>query len=188
MVSAWAAENQLVLGQRKVDEESNEITAIPELLKVFDLEGATVTIDAMGCQTEIAAQIVGQKGNYVLALKRNQKLMHKDVIELFEQANEQKFQGVPYDLYEAKEQGHGREERRRYWVVSDASYLPDRKRWVELSAIGCVESQRLIGDKITTEKCYYLLSESLTAKRFSQAVRILYRKAAVKPLASATGI
>jgi predicted transposase YbfD/YdcC len=171
MVSAWATENQLVLGQRKVDEKSNEITAIPELLKVLDLEGATVTIDAMGCQTEIAAQIVGQKGNYVLALKGNQKLMHKDVIELFEQANEQKFQGVPYDLYEAKEQGHGREERRRYWIVSDVSSLPDRKRWVELSAIGCVESQRIIGDKITIEKRYYLLSESLTAKRFSQAVR-----------------
>jgi predicted transposase YbfD/YdcC len=171
MVSAWATQNRLVLGQRKVDEKSNEITAIPELLRVLDLDGATVTIDAMGCQTEIAAQIVEQKGNYVLALKGNQGHLHQDVMELFEQASEQKFRGMPYDLYATEEHSHGRHERRRYWVVSDVLSLPDRKKWANLSAVGCVESQRILEDKITTEKRYYLLSEPLEASQFAQTVR-----------------
>jgi predicted transposase YbfD/YdcC len=171
MVSAWATANRLVLGQRKVDEKSNEITAIPELLRLLDLDGATVTIDAMGCQTEIAAQIIQQKGNYVLALKGNQGHLHQDVMELFEQAREQRFQGVCYDLHGTEEQGHGRQERRRYWVVSDVSSLPERQKWANLSAVGCVESQRTIGDKITTEKRYYLLSQVLDAPQFAQTVR-----------------
>jgi predicted transposase YbfD/YdcC len=171
MVSAWATENRLVLGQCKVAEKSNEITAIPELLRVLDLEGATVTIDAMGCQTAIAAQIIEQQGNYVLALKGNQELLHKDVIELFEEARVQRFQGTPYDLYDTEEQAHGRQEQRRYWVVSDVLSLPDRKKWANLSAVGCVESQRTIGDKTTAEKRYYLLSEVLSAERFAQTVR-----------------
>jgi predicted transposase YbfD/YdcC len=171
MVSAWATENHLVLGQRKVDEKSNEITAIPELLRVLDLEGATVTIDAMGCQTEIAAQIVEQKGNYVLSLKGNQTHLHEDVIELFEQAVAQHFQGLPYDLYETQEEGHGREERRRYWVVSDITSLPGRKKWANLTAVGCMESHRIVGNKISTEKRYYLLSQPLAAERFAQTVR-----------------
>jgi predicted transposase YbfD/YdcC len=171
MVSAWATENRLVLGQRKVDEKSNEITAIPELLRILDLEGAIVTIDAMGCQTEIAAQIVEQKGDYVLALKGNQGNLHKDVIDLFDEARKRRFQGVPYDLYETDEQSHGRHERRRYWVVSNVSSLPERKKWANLTAVGCVESQRTIGDKITTERRYYLLSQILEAPRFAQTVR-----------------
>jgi predicted transposase YbfD/YdcC len=171
MVSAWATENRLVLGQRKVDEKSNEITAIPELLRLLDLDGATVTIDAMGCQTAIAAQIVEQQGNYVLALKGNQGHLHEDVIELFDQARAQRFQGIPYDLYETLDQGHGRQERRRYWVVSDVTSLPERKKWANLSAVGCVESQRTIGDKTTTEKRYYLLSQVLDAPQFAQTVR-----------------
>lgn len=171
MVSAWATENRLVLGQRKVDEKSNEITAIPELLRLLDLDGATVMIDAMGCQTEIAAQIIAQRGNYVLALKGNQGHLHEDVIELFDQACEQRFQGVPYDLYETLDQAHGRQERRRYWVMSDVQSLPERKKWVNLSAVGCVESQRTIGDKTTTEKRYYLLSQALDASQFAQTVR-----------------
>jgi predicted transposase YbfD/YdcC len=171
MVSAWATENRLVLGQRKVAEKSNEITAIPELLRVLDLEGATVTIDAMGCQREIAAQIIEQKGNYVLALKGNQELLHQDVIELFEEALAQRFQGVAYDLYHTEEQSHGRQERRRYWVISDVLSLPDRKKWANLIAVGCVESQRTVGDKTTKEYRYYLLSQALSAERFAQTVR-----------------
>jgi predicted transposase YbfD/YdcC len=171
MVSAWATENRLVLGQRKVDEKSNEITAIPELLRVLDLAGATVTVDAMGCQTEIAAQIIAQKGDYVLALKGNQGNLHQEVIELFNQAREQRFQGVSYDLHETEEQSHGRHERRRYWVVSDVFALSDRKKWANLTAVGCVESQRTVGDKITTEKRYYLLSVALEASQFAQTVR-----------------
>jgi predicted transposase YbfD/YdcC len=171
MVSAWATQNRLVLGQRKVDEKSNEITAIPELLRVLDLEGATVTIDAMGCQTEIAAQIVEQKGHYVLSLKGNQSNLHQDVIELFDQAIAQHFQGLPYDLHETEERAHGRQERRRYWVVSDVRSLPDRKKWANLTAVGCMESHRIVGNKISTEKRYYLLSQSMDAERFAQSVR-----------------
>ena len=99
MVSAWTSQNRLVLGQRKVNEKSNEITAIPELLKVLDLNGAVVSIDAMGCQTEIAAQIVAQKGDYVLALKGNQGDLHQDVQQLFDHAHRQNFRDIEHDIW-----------------------------------------------------------------------------------------
>ena len=171
MVSAWASENRLVLGQRKVNEKSNEITAIPELLKVLNLDGAVVTIDAMGCQTEIAAQIVAQQGDYVLALKGNQGNLHQDVQQLFNHAHSQNFRGIEHDFYETQEQGHGREELRRYWMMGNTEYLIGAKNWANLTTIGCVESQRKVGDKITSEKRYYLLSLPLDATCFARALR-----------------
>jgi predicted transposase YbfD/YdcC len=171
MVSAWASQNRLVLGQRKVHEKSNEITAIPELLKVLDLQGAVVSIDAMGCQTEIAAQIVAQQGDYVLALKGNQGDLHQDVQQLFNHAHNQNFRGIEHDFYETQTQGHGRQEIRRYWVMGNTEYLIGAENWAKLTTIGCVESQRQVGDQITSERRYYLLSLPLDATRFAGAVR-----------------
>lgn len=171
MVSAWASQNRLVLGQRKVNEKSNEITAIPELLKVLDLNGAVVSIDAMGCQTEIAAQIVAQQGDYVLALKGNQGDLHQDVQQLFDHAHSQNFRGIEHDFYQTQEQAHGRQEIRRYWVMGKTEYLIGAENWAKLTTIGCVESQRQVGDKMTCEKRYYLLSLPPDAPGFATAVR-----------------
>ncbi len=113
MVSAWASANRLVLGQRKVDEKSNEITAIPELLKLLEISGCIVTIDAMGCQKEIASQIVQQGGDYILALKGNQGGLFEDVQWLFEQAITTNFADVDHDFYQSIDKGHGRLEIRR---------------------------------------------------------------------------
>ncbi len=171
MVSAWASQNRLVLGQRKVNEKSNEITAIPELLKVLDLNGVVISIDAMGCQTEIAAQMVAQQGDYVLALKGNQGDLHQDVEQLFDHAHRQNFRGIEHDFYETQEQGHGRQEIRRYWVMGKTEYLLGAEHWAKLTTIGCVESQRQVGDKMTCERRYYLLSLPPDATGFATAVR-----------------
>jgi predicted transposase YbfD/YdcC len=171
MVSAWATQNRMVLGQRKVNEKSNEITAIPELLNVLDLSGAVVSIDAMGCQTAIAEQIIAQQGDYVLALKGNQGSLHEDVAQLFDYAHQQNFRGIEHDYHETQEQAHGRVETRRYWVMGQTEYLMGAKNWAKLTTIGCVESQRQMGDQTTCKTRYYLLSLPLDAQRFAQAVR-----------------
>jgi predicted transposase YbfD/YdcC len=171
MVSAWVTQNRIVLGQRKVNEKSNEITAIPELLNLLDLTGAVVSIDAMGCQTAIAEQIVEQGGDYVLALKGNQGNLYEDVVQLFDYAQQQTFCGIEHDYYETQEQGHGRIETRRYWLMGQTEYLLGAENWAKLTTIGAVESQRQIGEKLTCETRYYLLSLPLDAQRFAQAVR-----------------
>jgi predicted transposase YbfD/YdcC len=171
MVSAWATENRIVLAQRKVNEKSNEITAIPELLRVLDLAGAVVSIDAMGCQTAIAAQIVEQQGDYVLALKGNQGNLFEDVAQLFDYARQQQFRDIEHDYYQTQEQAHGRRELRRYWVMGQTEHLVGAEHWAKLTTIGCVESQRQIGDKITCETRYYLMSLPLDATGFAAAVR-----------------
>ncbi|MGG6264114.1 ISAs1 family transposase [Leptolyngbya sp. AN03gr2] len=171
MVSAWAVQNRTVLGQRKVNEKSNEITAIPELLGVLDLAGAIVSIDAMGCQTAIAQQIVEQQGDYVLALKGNQGSLFKDVVQLFDYARQQHFRGIEHDCYETQEQAHGRTEIRRYWVMGQTGYLVSAENWAKLKTIGCVESQRQVGEQTTYERRYYLLSLPLDARQFAQSVR-----------------
>lgn len=171
MVSAWASQNRIVLGQRKVNEKSNEITAIPELLRVLDLAGAVVSIDAMGCQTAIAQQIVEQQADYVLALKGNQGNLHEDVEQLFKHAHQQQFSGIEHDYYETQAKGHGRIEIRRYWVMGNTEYLIGAENWAKLTTIGCVESQRQAEGKTTCETRYYLLSLSLDAQRFADAVR-----------------
>lgn len=171
MVSAWVTQNRMVLGQRKVNEKSNEITAIPELLAVLDLSGTVVSIDAMGCQRAIAEQIIQQQGDSVLALKGNQGNLYEAVVQLFNQARQQQFRGIEHDFYQTQDQGHGRVETRRYWVMGQTEYLIGAENGAKLSTIGCVESQRQIEDKTTCETRYYLLSLPVDAKRFAQAVR-----------------
>ncbi|MDX1523130.1 MAG: ISAs1 family transposase [Anaerolineae bacterium] len=174
MVSAWAASNRLVLGQRKTDEKSNEITAIPELLSRLALQGCIVTIDAMGCQTTIAHQIIEQEADYVLALKGNQGTLHQDVQSLFAYAFEKGFQDIEHDTYQTVDKGHGRLEIRRYWTISDPQFLTwldPKDKWAGLASIGRVEAQRIIADEVTTDTRYYISSLSGDAVQFGQAVR-----------------
>ena len=178
MVSAWASDSRLVLGQVAVDEKSNEITAIPALLRVLDLAGATVTIDAMGCQTAIAAQIVAQGADYVLALKKNQPTLYEEVAFTFTQERREAFAATPPGTWETLttvEKGHGRLETRQHWVLRDPdvlAYLNPHQAWTNLQAIGLVERQRRRGaHPATLEQQYYLLSAPLSAEDFAAAVR-----------------
>lgn len=174
MVSAWATESRLVLAQTKVDAKSNEITALPGLLEQLAITGCIVTIDAMGCQRQIAQQIVDQSGDYVLSLKANQGSLHEDVQDCFAQAARAQASGEGYDSSQALDKGHGRLERRRAWVISDAAvidWLQDHHQWPGLGAIGRIEAQRRIGTQVEAESRYYLLSRALSAGEFAQAVR-----------------
>jgi predicted transposase YbfD/YdcC len=172
MVSAWASQNRLVLGQVKVDEKSNEITAIPQLLKVLDIKGCIVTIDAMGAQKEIAKQIIEQGGDYVLSLKGNQGNIHKDVEQLFEWALKTEFRDISHEFHQTIDGGHGRLEIRRYWLLDGVKHLIDGGRWTGLKRVGMVESQRrLTGQETTIERRYYLVSLDGNVERFAQSVR-----------------
>ena len=171
MVSAWAAENGLVLGQIKTAEKSNEITAIPALLELLEINGCIVTIDAMGCQKEIAAQIVEKKADYVLALKRNQEGLYDEVFELFQHAQETNFDGLPWDFHETEERHHGRHEIRRYWTITDLVMLTRVKEWPQLRTVGMVESECTCRGKTTREYRFYVSSLDGRAEPFAQAIR-----------------
>lgn len=169
MVSAWATSNRLVLGQLKVDDKSNEITAIPELLKMLDIAGCIVTIDAIGCQKSIARQIIEQHGDYVLALKANQETLYTDVRALLDDliANGD----ATLDYYETSEENHGRIELRRYWTTSKVDTLRTRDAWHNLQTVGLVEAERSGNGETTQERRYYILSLPNNAKTFGNAVR-----------------
>ena len=174
MVSAWASSNRLVLGQVKVDEKSNEITALPALLKVLALKGCIVTIDAMGCQTEVVKTIVAQEADYVLSLKGNQGTLHREVQALFAHAEETKFKDVASDFHESVSKDHGRLEVRRHWVITEGEYLEylnTKERWEGLRSIGMVEAERQGGGSMTRERRYYRASLGRDAKRFAEVVR-----------------
>ena len=171
MVSAWANANRLVLGQVKVDDKSNEITAIPKLLKMLDLSGATVTIDAMGCQKEIAQVITEQGADYVLALKKNHSTLYDDVKLFLDDAQASGFADIDYDFYETVDGGHGRVETRRYWITSEIDWLGAKMSWANLQSVGFVESRRDIGEKVELERRYYLVSFPADGVRFGDAVR-----------------
>jgi len=174
MVSAWASANRLVLGQLKTDEKSNEITAIPELLKLLVIKGCIVTIDAMGCQTNIAQVIVEQEGDYVLALKGNQGTLHHDVQDLLAYAQEIDFKEVAHDFHQTVDKNHGRLEIRRYWTISEPEFIAfvdPKSKWAGLQSIGLVEAQRTIGDQTSTETRYYISSLPGDAAQFAHAVR-----------------
>lgn len=170
-VSAWASANRLVLGQVKTDDKSNEITAIPELLKLLDVKGCIVTIDAMGCQRAIAAQIIAQEGDYVLALKGNQGGLYEEVRTFFDAAQARQFNGIPHGYHQTVDGDHGRVEVRRYWTVDQIDWLADRPKWKDLKLIGMVESERHRGDSVTVERRYYIASLANDAVRFGHAVR-----------------
>ena len=172
MVSAWATQNRLVLGQVKVDEKSNEITAIPQLLKVLALNGCIVTIDAMGAQKDIARQIVEAGGDYILSLKGNQSNIHEDVRQLFDWTRKIEFRDIPHEFHQTVNGGHGRIEIRRHWLLDGVEHLEDSQLWVGLKRVGLVEAERrLPGKEPTIERRYYLLSLDGGVERFAQGVR-----------------
>jgi len=161
MVSAWASANHLVLGQRKVDEKSNEITAVPALLRVLVVSGCIVTLDAMGCQRDIAAQIVEQGGDYVLALKGNQTHLLEDVQALWDWAEHGGGQGVPLETAQTVTKGHGRIETRICTTLADPTclpMLPDFKHWKNLRTLIRIQALRQVGDETTSETRHYLSS------------------------------
>lgn len=173
LVSAWAVENRLVLAQLATEEKSNEITAIPLLLKQLALAGCIVTIDAMGTQRGIAEQIIEQEGTYALALKDNQGNLYDEVKATFALAEKDGFANLPWESDRQVEKGHGRLEIREYWTQSDPdilAYLDPEQKWKGLQAIGVVRAERRMEQKITKETRYFLLSFS-SVKTFAIAVR-----------------
>jgi len=184
LVSAWATQQRLVLGQVKVADGGNEITALPELLALLDVQGCVVTIDAIGCQREIARQIVEKGGDYVLVVKENQPALREDVQLFLDDALLEQFRGVEHQFHETFDAEHGRQERRRYWVSGDVEWLRQRHqhegsdRWARLKSIGMVEARRREGGQGATESLerrYYVSSlpadEPGSAARFARAVR-----------------
>lgn len=171
MVSAWATQNRLVLGQCKVDEKSNEIKAIPQLLKGLELSGCIVTIDAMGTQKQIAKLIVEQNADYILALKDNQGNLFEDVQQIFAQAQATQFAGIEHEFDQTVGKGHGRIEIRRTWTMGQVEFLMDADQWAKFTSIGMVQSERRINGKVERETRYYISSLSSNAQRLAQAVR-----------------
>jgi predicted transposase YbfD/YdcC len=184
LVSAWASQQRLVLGQVKVAEQGNEITALPELLALLDVEGSIVTIDAIGCQRELARRIVEQGADYVLPVKENQPTLREDVQLFLDDALEQRFGAVEHQFHETFDAEHGRQERRRYWITGEVEWLRERHqqegadRWAGLRSIGMVEARRREGGPGNPESLvrrYYI--SSLPAKQpgsaalFARAVR-----------------
>lgn len=170
MVSAFASDYGLTLGQMKTDEKSNEITTIPELVEALNLAGSTVTIDAMGCQKEIAKAIKDKDADYVLALKENQGNLYEQVEEFFAIAERYGYKGLKAAPYETCEKGHGRIETRRC-VALTAKHLENVDAWAGLQSIVMVESTREIGDKRTHEKRFYIASGVPDSQQLAHAVR-----------------
>jgi predicted transposase YbfD/YdcC len=173
LVSAWATANHLTLGQRAVAEKSNEITAIPELLRLLDLHGAVVTIDAMGCQKDIAARIEAGGGRYVLSLKENHETLYADVQALFRDGLESDFRGLAHHAHTTHDRGHGRRETRRYHVLpAPAALLARHPGWAGLRTVGMVFSERQVGDAAPTgEARFFVSSLPPKVKAFAHAVR-----------------
>jgi predicted transposase YbfD/YdcC len=173
MVSAWASANRLVLGQVKVDEKSNEITAIPQLLEALEVSGCIVTIDAMGCQTEIAEKIIDREAEYVLSLKENQGHLYEDVERLFADLEDSQYKAYEFDYEKTVNKDHGRIEIRECWTISDPEVLPHLRgfaNWKNLTAVSRIRAQRWIGEEKTCEDRYHIASIA-GAKRILGAVR-----------------
>ncbi len=174
MVSAWATNNRLVLGQVKVDDKSNEITAIPRLLRVLALKGSIVTIDAMGCQKEIVEAIVEQGADYAIALKKNQGHLYEDVREIFAYAQETHFAGLTHSYDKTVNGDHGRIEIRECWTLSDlASFAYIRKlpAWKKLQTVAMVRRERRVKGETTVERSYYISSLSNDATLLLETTR-----------------
>lgn len=175
LVSAWATENHLTLGQVAVAEKSNEITAIPKLLELLELKGALVTIDAIGCQKEIARRVVSGGGDYVLTVKDNQPHLFEDVQQAFLKALDNDFEGLQHDSYQTKDKGHGRQEARCYHVIYDPPGIRDREAWAELKAIGMCFSERTVGERTSMEVRYFIGSRKASARTYGKALRNHWR-------------
>jgi predicted transposase YbfD/YdcC len=172
LVSAWAAEGRLTLAQVAVADKSNEITAIPELLKILDLQGALVSIDAIGCQKEVAEGVLAAGGGYLLAVKDNQPTLHADIKAAFEAAEGCGFEGARYDTFATKETGHGRHEERLYTVLYDPGGLSTKREWRGLTSIVRVVRRRRQGDEESQEEAYYISSSEAAAEVLSRGIRL----------------
>jgi predicted transposase YbfD/YdcC len=174
MISAWAEQNSLVLAQMKVDGKTNEITVIPELLRLLDLHGCIITIDAMGCQSNITKEIRDQGGDYVLPVKENQGLLLRDVRDTFTMAEEAHYRQIQHDTYKVSEKGHGRIEVRHYWTISEPEYIAYINRdgrWPGLRSIGLVKTERRENGTVERQTRYYITSLNGDAGQFASAVR-----------------
>jgi len=172
MISAWATEAGMSLGQVPESAKSNEITAIPKLLETLSIEGCLITIDAMGCQKEIAKKIVSMKADYILALKGNQRSLHEQVLEFFAYCVKENFRDMDFEKVRTIEKDHGRTEERTYYLVSDIDWLDGRKKWSGLKSIGMVISKVKQKGKTTIEQRYYITTLDIKEiKDFAKGVR-----------------
>lgn len=175
LVSAWATQQHLTLGQVAVGEQSNEITAIPKLLELLDLHGVLVTIDAIGCQKEIAAKIVAGGGDYVLTVKDNQGHLLEDIQETVEQALDGQLPAAQVNRYTTTERGHGREETRSYVVVHRPAAIRDRALWAKLTTVGMCYSERTVDGRTSSEVRYFIGSRRMNARRYGETLRDHWR-------------
>ena len=172
VVSAWIAENRLALGQIATEEKSNEITAIPQLLTLLDIRGATITVDAMGCQRAIAEQVIDQGADYLMGLKGNQGTAHKEVEEFFTDACATAFRDLDCTFHETVDGSeHGRVEVRRAWASQELGWFQDLSKWKGLRSIVMIESERTIGSDTSIERRYYWSSHVVDAKAFGEMIR-----------------
>ena len=169
IVSAWASENGVTLAQVRTDEKSNEITATPELLQLPDISGALVSIDAMGCQKEIATQLVEQKGDYLLAVKENQPRLFEDLQRSADEALEREYAGLSTNLQQGT--SHGRQEMRFCFVVENLESVRDHASWPKLRSMVGIVSRRVVRDEVSDEVRYYIRSRKASARLFQQWVR-----------------
>lgn len=172
LVNVWATEVNLCLGVVACDADSNEITAIPRLLALLELEGALVTIDAGGCQKKIAEQVVAAGGDYLLVVKENQGQLYEQIEACFARAAEKEFQGVPNSYYEKTDLGHGRQENRCYVVLEDLEGLSEKEKWPELSVVGMCQSERQQADGTSSFHVrYFIGSKRAKARYYGKALR-----------------
>jgi predicted transposase YbfD/YdcC len=174
LVSAWASENGITLGQRKVEAKSNELTAIPELLELLHVSGCIVTIDALGCQKHVAQAIRDRKADYVLRVKANQQRLHQDVVDWFDYADQVQFENMPHDYHETINKRHGRIEIRRCWVIADPlafEHIRHYDGWADLQTIVRVQRERRSPDRVEQETAYYISSLPPNARQLLQATR-----------------
>lgn len=171
MISAFATKSRLVLGQQKVNDKSNEITAIPELLRLLDVKGSIITIDAMGCQKKIAEDIINKGADYVLSLKENQGNLYNDVKDFFEFEKKENFRNSYFDYYEELNKEHGRIEHRKCWVSDQVDWIDQKDKWKGFNTIGIIESTRTIKDKTAKETRLFIASLPKNAKLFLSVAR-----------------
>jgi predicted transposase YbfD/YdcC len=171
LVNVWASANRLVLGQWKVADHSNEITAIPALLRALELAGCTVTVDALNCQKNVAKEISEADADYVLALKANHGTLHDEVTTFLVDAAARDWRDVPHQFHQTVEKAHGRLETRRYWITEAIDWLADKAEWEKLRSVAVVEATREVRGQISTERRYYLTSLPADAVRLAGAVR-----------------
>ena len=171
LVSAWAQTNRLTLGQVKVNDASNEITAVPELLRLLCLRGCIVTVDALNCQKEIAAEIRQQGADYVLALKGNHGQLYTDVVQFFAALRDERTVNFQISQHREVDGEHGRIETRRYWQVNVPGHLRGVAEWQDLRSIAMVEARREVNGAVSCERRYYLSSLAVEAQRMAAAIR-----------------